>query len=153
MNDLGHWHFPIDFNPDDWFGFIYKITELDTGREYIGKKQFTKLRRKTVAGRKNKKHVHSPSDWKSYTGSSNELNEQIALKGKDNYHFEIQSLHKTKGSLHYAEVKAHIEEDVLRERMEDGTRKYFNKVVNGVKFIPPVEHPDENKMKRSKEKN
>jgi Putative endonuclease segE, GIY-YIG domain/NUMOD3 motif len=147
--DTGHWIFFEEFNEEEWFGFIYKIYELDTGREYIGKKQFTKIRRKVIAGRKNRKVIKSQSDWKTYTGSSIELNEQIKLKGLDNYKFEILSLHTSKGSLHYAEVRTQITEDVLRTKMENGQRKYFNKVINGVKFLPPEERTEESKMKQS----
>lgn len=145
--DLGHWICYVDFDPDQWFGFIYKITEKNTGKEYIGKKQFTKLRRKAIKGRKNKKHIRTSSDWQSYTGSSNELNEQISIKGKDNYKFEIISLHKTKGSLHYAEVRSQITEDVLRAKLPDGTRKFYNKIINGVKFLPPEDTVDELQVK------
>ena len=146
--DYGHWQFPHEFEPTDWFGFIYRITELDTGREYIGKKQFSTYKRKIVKNKKNRKKVVSDSKWRSYTGSSNELNEQISIKGINNYKFEIQSLHKTRGSLYYAEVKYQIIEDVLREKLPDGiTKKYYNKVISGVKFIPPVEHEDEIPMK------
>lgn len=38
----GHWtNLPDDFNPDDWFGFIYLITHNETGRKYIGKNKST----------------------------------------------------------------------------------------------------------------
>lgn len=148
--DIGHWEFPHEFNPDEWFGFIYRITEIDTGREYIGKKQFTKLRRKTIKNRVNKKHVRSESDWRTYTGSSTELNEAIAKKDLTNYKFEIQSLHKTKGSLHYAEIKTQITEEVLRAVLPNGQRKYFNKCINSVRFLPPNEHTEETRMKIKK---
>lgn len=142
--DIGHWQCKFEFNPDNWFGFIYRITELDTGREYIGKKQFTKLKRKKVKGRKNRKHIRSTSDWRIYTGSSNELNASILLNGIDRYKFEIISLHKTKGSLAYAEVKRQIFENVLCQRLDDGvTRKYFNKYINAIKFIPPADTDEE----------
>jgi Putative endonuclease segE, GIY-YIG domain len=141
--NYGHWEFPHEFDVDEWFGFIYRITELDTNRLYLGKKQFSKYRRKKIKGRKNRKKIVSSSDWEVYTGSSVELNAQIALKGKHNYRFEIVSLHKTRGSLHYAEVRAQITEDVLRVRFDDGTRKYYNKIINATKFFPPEEHPQE----------
>ena len=38
--NLGHWEFDSDFSTDEWFGFIYRIIEINTGKEYIGKKQF-----------------------------------------------------------------------------------------------------------------
>lgn len=146
--DTGHWFTSIDFNPNDWFGFIYRITEIDTGRQYIGKKQFTKIRSKTITGRKNRKRIVSESDWRSYTGSSTELNQMIFSKGKDNYIFVIESLHKTRGSLHYAEIDLQIKEDVLRSLLADGqTRKFYNRHINAVKFLPPKEHSEETKMK------
>lgn len=150
--DLGHWNFSVEFNVDEWFGFIYRIIELDTNREYLGKKQFTKMKSKIVKGRKNRKRTILESDWKTYTGSSTALNEQILLKGKDNYRFEIVSLHKSRGSLHYAEVCIQINENVLRAKLPDGTRKYYNRVINGVKYIPPDEVTEEYLIKQSNAK-
>lgn len=147
--DIGHWTFEEEFDIEDWFGFLYCVTEVDTGREYIGKKQFFSNRTKVVKGRKNRKHYKKESDWKSYTGSSIELNKSIALKGLDNYDFQILSLHKTKGSLHYAEVELQIQEDVLRTKLDDGTKKYYNGHIAAVKFIPPSEHSIETKSKIS----
>jgi hypothetical protein len=145
--DLGHWEFPHEFDINDWFGFIYRIVEVNTGREYIGKKQFFSKRTKAVKGRKNRKHFQKESDWRTYTSSSVELNKAIDLYGKDNYKFLIVSLHKTKGSLHYREVEMQIMEDVLRQRLPSGTRKYYNGNISAVKFYPPSEHVDEAAMK------
>lgn len=146
--DLGHWEFPHEFEITEWFGFIYRIIEKPTGREYVGKKQFFSNRTKAVKGKKNRKHFKKESDWKKYTGSSIELNKSIETLGKENYQFLIESLHKTKGSLHYREVQIQILEDVLRVRMPDGTRKYYNGHISAVKFIPPAEHIDESNMTR-----
>jgi hypothetical protein len=139
MTDTGHWVFDYDFDPDDWFGFVYRITEIHSGRMYIGKKQFFSTRRVKVKNRKNRKVVIKDSDWKSYTGSSKHLNSAIEEYGKDNYTFSIESLHETKGSLYYQEVKMQIEEDVMLSTFDDGTPKYYNKQVGAVKFkVPPV---------------
>lgn len=146
--DTGHWEFPHDFEIEDWFGFLYRITEISTGMEYVGKKQLHQHLRKTVKGRKNKKKVIKESDWKTYTGSSVRLNLAIALTGKDNYRFEILSLHKTRASLVYAEVKLQINEDVLRARLPNGARKSYNGLISGIKFLPPEETAEEAKMKR-----
>lgn len=147
--DLGHWEFLVDFDVTNWFGFIYRITEIDTGKQYIGKKQFTKMKSKIIKGRKNRKRTILESDWKTYTGSSAALNEQILLKGKENYKFEIVSLHKTRGSLHYAEVCTQINEDVLRAKLPNGLKKYYNRVINGVKYVPPDELIEEYEIKQS----
>ena len=148
MNDKGHWEFPYDFEIDDWFGFLYRITEKSTSMEYVGKRQFHQHLRKTVKGRKNKKKVIQESDWKTYMGSSVRLNTSIATNGKDNYRFEIISLHKTRASLVYAEVKLQIMEDVLRTKLPNGTRKSYNGLISGIKFLPPEETAEEAKMKR-----
>lgn len=135
----GHWQFDQEFNVEDWFGFIYRITHLPSGREYIGKKQFFSHQRKKVSGRKNRKRVQISNKWEEYTGSSKELNELINSEGKDNFTFEILSLHKSRGGLHYAEVDRQIKENVLKETLDTGERKFFNKCINSVKFIPPTE--------------
>lgn len=134
----GHWLYPIDIDISQWFGFVYRIVEKDTTKHYIGKKQFHSYSKKRIKGRVNRKTITSESNWKLYTGSSTQLNENIALKGKDNYSFIIETLHETRGSLFYAEVERQITENVLRETLEDGTRKYYNGHIAGVKFIPPA---------------
>jgi hypothetical protein len=146
--DKGHWEFPHDFKIDEWFGFIYRITELSTGKEYIGKKQFHSYCRKAVKGKKRKKMVITENDWKAYTSSSTHINEAIKTHGKTAFRFEIESLHATRGSLVYAEVRYQVTEDVLRARMPDGTRKYFNGMISGVKYLPAVETLEEAKMKK-----
>ena len=143
MNN-GHWQYPADINFEEWFGFIYRIVELSTGREYIGKKQFKSYTKKKVAGKKNKKSVVKESNWKVYTGSSVHLNNAIVEHTMSNYAFFIESLHATKGSLFYAEVDKHVKENVLRERLADGiTPKYYNRQISGVRFIPPIESINE----------
>lgn len=145
--DTGHWNFPHDFTFDEWFGFIYRITEIPTGMEYLGKKQFHQHLRKTVKGKVNKKKVIKESDWKTYTGSSERLNKAIEINGKDQYKFDIVSLHKTRASLVYAEVKLQIHEEVLRSKLPNGTRKYYNGLISGIKFLPPEETLEESRMK------
>ena len=146
--DLGHWEFNTEFDINEWFGFIYRIIDLTTKQEYIGKKQFFAIRRKVVAGRKNKKTIRKESNWKTYTSSSAHINAAIAAKGKENFRFIIESLHKTKGSLTYAEVEKQIFEDVLRKKLDDGvTPKYYNRQIAAIKFIPPGELPEETRIK------
>lgn len=146
--DKGHWEFQHDFDIADWFGFIYRITELSTGKEYLGKKQFHSYCRKAVKGKKRKKMVVTENDWKKYTSSSTHINKAIEERGMSAFKFEIESLHKTRGSLVYAEVRYQVIEDVLRARMADGTRKYFNGMISGVKYLPAVETLEEAAMKK-----
>ena len=92
--------------------------------------------------------VITENDWKTYTSSSTHINEALAKLGKAAFKFEIESLHATRGSLVYAEVRYQVTEDVLRARLPDGTRKYFNGMISGVKYLPAVETLEEAKMKK-----
>ena len=90
----GHWKPDLNqlgenFDPTTFFGFVYRITRQDSGRSYIGKKQMVFTERRKVKGRVNRKHVKKESDWKTYTGSCNELNQEIEELGKDKFDFKI----------------------------------------------------------------
>lgn len=147
--DIGHWIFDKEFDPNDWFGFVYRVIDTTTGQAYIGKKQFHKHIRKVIKGRKNRKHIRKESDWKKYTSSSTHLNKAIESKGKNKFKFLIETLHKTKGSLYYAEVEKQIMENVLKAKLSDNvTPKYLNKQIGAVKFIPPDEVLEEAKMNK-----
>ena len=74
---------------NDFFGYVYRITNLQNGREYIGRKYFWKFR--TPKGKKRK--VKSESDWKKYYGSCPELKEEIEQFGRQNFSRTILSLH------------------------------------------------------------
>lgn len=127
----GHWIYHRAINTDEWYGFVYLITSLLNGKQYIGKKSFHSHIRKKVAGRKNRKRIVKESNWRTYTGSSKQLNEDIKVNGHGAFTFAIISLHSTKASWSYAEVKAIIENDAVRDD------RYYNKMCPAVKFIPP----------------
>ena len=136
--ELGHWtledkyvyHRTVrmneDIQPTDYFGFVYRITHRNKGRSYIGKKQFVFTTRKKVKGRTNRKHVKKESDWKEYTGSCDELNQEIETLGKERFDFEILKFCKTKSELGYTETEYQFKEDVLTSIFLDGERKYYN---------------------------
>lgn len=136
----GHWEFHRDFNVGDWYGFTYCITDLITTQQYIGMKCFTSTSKKRIEGRKNRKVIVTEAKWRNYTGSSTHLNQAIKEKGKDNFKFEILSLHSSKASLVYGEAELQFKLDVLRERLADGiTPKYYNRQIRAtILFIPPV---------------
>ena len=107
---------------DNFFGFVYRITNLQDGREYIGRKYFWKFR--TPRGKKRK--VKSESDWKKYYGSSEELKEEIQQLGRHNFSRVILSLHKTVGKTNYEETRQLFTNNVLTEALDNGTPKYYN---------------------------
>tara|TARA_Y100000310_G_C20682759_1_gene816994 strand:+ start:593 stop:1015 length:423 start_codon:yes stop_codon:yes gene_type:complete len=125
--DYGHWQLSIgEFDPDDYAGFVYRITRKDTHRQYIGRKVFHSTTRRKVAGRKNRKVVKKDSGWKEYTSSCDELNEEILKFGKDEFIFEIIFVGKTKRDINYVETALQFKEDVLNSLLEDGSRSYYN---------------------------
>lgn len=109
----------VTFEPDeeflkDFVGFVYCITELDTGKKYIGKKLFWKPKTLPVTKtRKRKIKTKVQSDWMKYYGSSEALKVNVLIKGNEAYHREILKLCKTKGECSYYEAKLQFEYDVL----------------------------------------
>ena len=115
----------IDQFPEDTFGFIYKITHIDTNKAYIGKKSLYhnkkhKLTRKQLAeqpvtrGRKSTHEViQCESDWRTYCGSSKELTADIKQFGVEKFRREIIYIAKSKKQLTYLELKAQFQFDVL----------------------------------------
>jgi hypothetical protein len=59
-----------DDDIEGYVSFVYRITNLENGKQYIGKKNFTKVRSKKVKGQTRKKKVKSESDWREYFGSN-----------------------------------------------------------------------------------
>lgn len=106
--------------PEDCVGFVYNITNLVSGRQYIGKKlsKFSKTSYKTVTlknGTKKKKKIKSKidSDWMTYYGSSIELNKDVEALGKDNFKREILYYCKSKAECSYIEAREQFARKVL----------------------------------------
>ena len=106
----------------DLFGYVYLITNLKNGRQYIGRKYFWKFR--TPKGKKRK--VKSESDWKKYYGSCPELKEEIKQFGRQNFSRTILSVHYTKGKTNYEETRQLFNNNVLTESLDIGVPKYYN---------------------------
>ena len=123
---FGHWVLTNNLNWDnDAFGFIYIITNLVNNKKYIGCKQiFKKTIKYPSKTRKNKKHILKESNWKTYTGSSKELNDDIKKFGKKNFKFEILHFAKSKSHLKYLEAKEQFDREVL---LKD---EYYNGIIN-----------------------
>ncbi len=111
----------------DFFGYVYCITNLESGKKYIGRKYFTS-RRKPRGG---KRRVTTESDWKKYYGSSEELKSDVKRLGKEKFKREIISLHKTLGKVNYEETKQLFLNNVLIEALDDGSPAYYNSNILG----------------------
>jgi len=106
-----------DFTSDmvgDYYGFVYRITNLVNGYDYVGRKYFKSKRKlKPLKGRILKRHRIVETDWKTYWGSSKRLLEDVEKHGKHNFKREIICLCDTRGQTNYMEAKIQFEEDVL----------------------------------------
>lgn len=98
----------------DHTGFIYLITEKETGMKYVGKKLFTSVKkRKPLKDGKRRKSIKVETDWMQYWGSSEDFQALVEQKGEDAFIREILHLCKTKGEMNYMEAKEQFDREVL----------------------------------------
>jgi len=126
--------------PDDTIGFVYEIT-TKTNKKYVGRKllytvrkrKFGKKEAALVTDKRLKLYemAKKESNWKVYTGSNTELNEDI--KNGMKYTKKILYFAKTKKQLSYLETK----ELFLNEVIEPHTN-YYNSNINGTYFRKDV---------------
>lgn len=137
----GHWE-GEKANPHNYFGFVYCITHLPSGKKYLGRKQYYNSKKQYGCSKRStdrqskawKPSCWKDSNWRIYTGSSKTLNDLIKEEGKENFKFEILCQCRSKSLLHYWELKLLWHFDVMAEKFEDGTYKYFNNSIGSIKF-------------------
>lgn len=110
----------IETLPDDCVGFVYIITNLVSGRQYIGKKlaKFSRTSYRTIKlknGTKKKKKIRSKidSDWKEYFGSNDELSRDVVSLGAENFRREILFYCQSKSECSYIEAREQFARKVL----------------------------------------
>lgn len=108
--------------PEEFLGFVYKITNTLDGREYIGKKLAKFSKTKTIKGKKKKFKVDS--DWETYWGSSFDLQDDIEKLGVENFTREIIYYCKNKGSMGYLEAREQMDRRVL-----ENPDRYYNRQI------------------------
>jgi hypothetical protein len=127
------WYFEntiVEELPEDCIGYVYIITNMVTGRKYIGKKlaKFSKTTYKTVKlknGTKKRKKIRSKidSDWQEYWGSSPNLQADIDTIGKENFSREILYYCKSKAETSYIEAREQFDRKVLE------SDDYYNGII------------------------
>lgn len=114
----------FDETPEEYQGFVYLIIELDTGKKYIGKKNFWKPKTLPITKtRKRRVKTRVESDWRTYYGSSVTVQNLIEEKGNNNFSKEILRLCKTKGEMSYFEAKEQFDRNVLF------SEEYYNEFI------------------------
>ena len=117
-NDL-----PVETIDDKYNAFVYCITNLKTGRQYIGLKTTKSSKTKQVKGKKKKYKVES--DWRDYWSSSDELKKDIEVLGVDQFKREILHFCLNKGTANYLEAREQFDRRVL-----ENPDKYYNGIIN-----------------------
>tara|TARA_B100000029_G_scaffold422897_1_gene429826 strand:- start:2108 stop:2566 length:459 start_codon:yes stop_codon:yes gene_type:complete len=110
----------------DQFGYVYRITNRESGKQYIGRKYFYQKRKPRGGGRR----VTSESNWKTYYGSCPELKEDVRKLGRNSFQRTILSLHPTVGKTNYEETRQLFINNVLTES-QDGRPRYYNSNILG----------------------
>lgn len=127
---MKNWHYQNQYIlsikdfPENCFGFIYKITNTESNKIYIGKKYLfhtTKKKYTLTEKAENKKkniwkeykYVTKESDWLKYYGSSKSLIADIKNQGYDYFDREIIKFCFSKKSLTYWEIYFQFKYDVL----------------------------------------
>ena len=115
----------IDAIPEQYEGFVYLITNTTNDKKYIGKKLAKfKTTKPPLKGRKNKRRGYKESDWKTYWGSSDLLQEDVAKLGEDKFTREIIHFCESRGVMSYLEAKEQFDREVL---LKDD---YYNGIIN-----------------------
>jgi len=137
--------------PEGTFGFIYKITNGETGQYYIGKKQVVSVRKRKFGKReiakledkrmKKYEMVQKESDWRKYRSSNPTVqlwfheNETALLEDRrddinDRLELKILKFCKNKKALTYYELQEQFSHDVLGDDMalnDNLLGKFFRK--------------------------
>lgn len=134
VSDTGHWVSRKEIDPDNHFGFVYEMTNRETGRKYIGKKQYWFKK----PGKKSTKSMDSPgwnpdawrpSDWKTYKSSSNSVKKDTC---KSEFDYVILSQWRSSQELIYVEARLQWAREVLKGD------QYYNNWIDRVRFPCPV---------------
>lgn len=131
---------PFETIPENKYGFVYLITNLISGKMYLGRKYFWSkkikyVKMKTKKGKK-KKRLLQESDWRDYYGSSDVLKADVEKYGKENFKREILGVYDTKGQVNYHETKQLFVQDVLYAVDSNGEHKYYNTNIMGRYYTP-----------------
>ena len=111
--------------PEEYVGFVYQITDNETGEIYIGQKRFHKPKTLPITKtRKRRVKTRVESDWRTYHGSSQVIKENVVAGFSDRYKREIIRFGYSKGDLSLIETMYQIKLGVL---LKD---EYLNGIIN-----------------------
>ena len=111
--------------PNDVLGFVYIITDKETGEKYVGQKRMRQPKVLPIP-KSRKRRVRSvvESDWRSYYSSNGVIKENAMAGHTERYQRDILRFGATKGDLNYLESKEQFDREVL---LDD---TYLNGIIN-----------------------
>ncbi len=110
--------------PPEYAGFVYRITDTETGEKYIGQKRFRKTKTLPITKtRKRRVRTTVESDWRTYHGSSTVIKQHLS-EGHTGYTREIIRFGYSKGDLSYLETLEQFNQGVLLKK------EYLNGIIN-----------------------
>ena len=119
------WNPEYDDIPPEYFGFIYRITDKETGEMYIGQKRMRRTKTLPVTKtRKRKQKLLVESDWRTYYSSSKHIQNNVSKGLEGLYKREILRFGYSKGDLSYLETLEQFNQGVL---LKD---EYLNGIIN-----------------------
>jgi len=114
---------PVEEIDPQYNAFVYLITNIVSGRQYIGLKLTKFAKTKQVKGKKKKYKVES--DWREYWSSSEELQRDVEQLGESCFKREILYFCLNKGSANYLEAREQFDRRVL-----ENPDKWYNGIIN-----------------------
>ena len=114
-----------ELHPYEKEGFVYRITEISTGKMYIGKKSYWNYSKG--------KRVRQ-SNWKVYSSSGVDTAEKVS-DNPEAFDYEILCEAPDKSALNYMEVYYQIKFEALTALNDKGEKLYYNKTLGSEKWM------------------
>jgi hypothetical protein len=115
----------IPFEDEDikeYAGFVYLITDLENGMQYIGKKLLHSRRKNPKTGRS----VTTISDYKTYYSSSLVIKSLVKIHGPERFARQILRLCHSIGECSYWEEKLQFQHNILLYRTKE---QWYNSAI------------------------
>jgi hypothetical protein len=110
---------------EEYEGFVYSITHIESGKVYFGiKKYWNKIRRKPLKGMKRVRLDKVECDWRTYKTSNTYLQKELEINSQ-NYKCEIIRSCKS-----VTEMKAWEAYYQLKYYVEGNWNMLFNEMIN-----------------------
>lgn len=109
--------------PTGAHGFVYLITDKETGMMYLGKKSFWSKRKLKPT---DKRRTTVESDWKHYWSSSDKIKAIIKAQGTDRFERIVLAVCQLERHMNYLEVKYQFAFNILEQ-----PDRWYNDNING----------------------